>query len=698
MVKRLSMLLLLAAASFPAIAQVLGNDGMPIDTTKIYGERQDSLDAAVFQSRQSGNYLAKGKDIRTEVISSSGLRKLACCSLADSFENSASVTVGYSDAVTGARQIRLLGLAGSYTQMLDEARPVMRGILAPFALSYIPGSWMESIQIAKGVTSVVNGSESVTGAINVEHRKPTDEKPLFINGSVMNDSKMDLNVVSSLQLNEDWSTVLLGHVSGNLMAMDGNGDGFVDDPRQLQFNFANRWLYYSPTGTAVRFGIKAVQDTRRGGQLMSDAPGAWVSDILNKTAGAYLKVGVPVHEAGSVAMVADFTAQGTESSFGLSTYNADQKSAYLNLMYQDEIGEHHKFTVGASGIADLYGEDLSKHVVLFDDDNPYFPSVNRYAFNGSCTLANGGLYGEYTYHVDDRFSAIAGLRGDWYSAEGFKVVPRLTLRYSPSESFTFRANAGRGLRASVPVPDNIGILSTNKVIVGKLDEHVLEDAWTYGANATWYFGGSSSDYISLDCFHTGFAEQQTVYHEASRVMLGRLSDLEDGRSFTDNIQADLALEPLPHFTVNATFRYTMARTSYEGLGLVERPMVSHYKGVLNLQYATNLSRWIFDATASVNGPCRVYPFMEKLTDRDGKLLYADGLTPVYPLLYFQMTRRMKGLDFYIGGENLTASRQHKVVIGDPSSMYFDASQVWGPVMGAKIYAGFRFTIWKTTRD
>lgn len=694
--KRLLMTIpMLCIASLLSFAQVIGSDGTLIDTTKIYGERKDSLDAAVFQSRQSGNYLSKGKDIRTEVISSSGLRKLACCSLADSFENSASVTVGYSDAVTGARQIRLLGLAGSYTQMLDETRPVMRGILAPFALSYIPGSWMESIQIAKGATSVVNGSESITGSINVEHRKPTDEKPLFINGSVMSDSKMDLNVVSSLQLNEDWSTVLLGHVSGNPMAMDGNGDGFVDDPRQLQFNLANRWLYYSPTGTAVRFGIKAVQDTRQGGQLMSGSPDAWVSDILNKTVGGYLKIGKPVGDAGSIAMVADYTAQGTESTFGLSSYLANQKSGYLNLMYQNEIGERHKFTVGASGIADFYDEDLSKHVVLFDSENPYFPSSNTYAFKGSSTLANGGIYGEYTYHVDDRFSAIAGLRGDWYMDEGIKVVPRLTLRYSPSESFTFRANAGRGLRASVPVPDNIGILSTNKVVIGSLDEHVLEDAWTTGANATWYFGGSSSDYISLDFFHTGFMEQQTVYHEASRVYLGRLSDVDGGRSFTDNIQADLALEPFTRFTVNATFRYTMARTSYEGLGLVERPMTSRYKGVLNIQYATNLNKWVFDATASLNGPCRVYPFMEALKDSDGNLLYPAGLTPVYPLIYIQVTKRMKGADFYIGGENLTASRQRHVVIADPSSMLFDASQVWGPVMGAKVYAGFRFTIWKT---
>ena len=199
MKKYILSLLTTVIVSLPALnAQVVDHHGHAIDTADLYGERADSLDAAVFTSRQAGNYLSKGKEIRTEVISAAGLCKMACCNLAESFENSASVTVGYSDAVTGARQIRLLGLSGVYTQMLDETRPVMRGLSAPFGLSYVPGQWLESIQIAKGSSSVINGVECMTGQINMEHRKPTDEKPLFLNAAVMSDTKMDFNIASSL--------------------------------------------------------------------------------------------------------------------------------------------------------------------------------------------------------------------------------------------------------------------------------------------------------------------------------------------------------------------------------------------------------------------------------------------------------------------------------------------------------------------
>ncbi|MBQ2113188.1 MAG: TonB-dependent receptor plug domain-containing protein, partial [Bacteroidales bacterium] len=307
MKKTIIFLTIALLASVASYAQVVDQHGHVVDTTEIYGERADSLDAAVFVSRQAGNYLSKGKEIRTEVISAAGLCKMACCNLAESFENSASVTVGYSDAVTGARQIRLLGLSGVYTQMLDETRPVMRGLSAPFGLSYVPGQWLESIQIAKGSSSVINGVECMTGQINMEHRKPTDEKPLFINGAVMSDTKMDLNIASSLQMGYKWSTVILGHVSGNIEAHDMNNDGFLDEPKMLQFNLSNRWLYQADNGVQVRFGVRAIQDKRDGGQIQA-VQNRWTSDILNRSLNGYLKVGVPLNEDNSqnIALVADY--------------------------------------------------------------------------------------------------------------------------------------------------------------------------------------------------------------------------------------------------------------------------------------------------------------------------------------------------------------------------------------------------------
>ncbi len=714
MKKTIILILAALAVVFPSFAQVVDEHGHAVDTTAIYGERADSLEAAVFVSRQAGNYLSKGKDIRTEVISAAGLCKMACCNLAESFENSASVTVGFSDAVTGARQIRLLGLSGIYTQMLDETRPVMRGLSAPFGLSYVPGQWLESIQIAKGSSSVINGVECMTGQINMEHRKPTDEKPLFINGAVMSDTKMDLNIASSLQMGYKWSTVILAHVSGNLAPHDMNHDSFLDDPKMLQFNLANRWLYQADNGVQVRFGVRAIQDSRLGGQMLKGADGRnvfydkdtyslnpeagkidpWGSDILNRSVNGYLKVGVPLNEDNSqnIALVADYSYQDMDSYFGSTKYLAGQHSAFANLLYQNVINDSHKFTLGLNGTFDRYDEDFERFVAMAA------PSAKVAVTD----LANAGIFGEYTYSIDDRFSAIAGLRGDWFYGQKFKVSPRVTLKYMPIDEIVIRANGGRGLRYSTPLVDNIGVFSTGKEFVGAFNDHILEDAWTFGGNLTYYIpvGSSSNTYVSFDYFRTQFAQQMVVDYEYGANQI-HFSALDGKRSFTDNYQLDFSIDPFKGFNITTTFRYTNAKIELEGRGLVEKPMTSRFKGVLNMQYATNLNKWIFDFTASVNGSCRVYDFMEK--DSQGNILYKDGRTPVYPLLYAQVTRRFKGWDVYIGAENLTNFRQKDVIIGsvrdadgfvNPRQPSFDASCIWGPLMGIKAHVGFRFTLWK----
>ncbi|MBO5877360.1 MAG: TonB-dependent receptor [Bacteroidales bacterium] len=701
-----------------ATAQVVDQHGHAIDTTDIYGERADSLDAAVFTSSAQGNYISRFKDVRTEVISAAGLCKMACCNLAESFENSASVTVGYSDAVTGARQIRLLGLSGVYTQMLDETRPVMRGLSAPFGLSYVPGQWLESIQIAKGSSSVINGVECMTGQINMEHRKPTDEKPLFLNAAVMSDTKMDFNIASSLQMGYKWSTVLLGHVSGNIKPHDMNQDGFLDEPKMLQFNVANRWLYMADNGVQVRFGVRAIQDTRHGGQMLQIdgkhvmydkddytadplSPEAkiqpWGSDIMNRSLNGYVKVGVPLNEENTqnIALIADYSYQDMDSYFGATQYLAGQHSAFANLLYQNVINDSHRFTLGLNGTFDRYDEDFKRVIWMA-------PVAEK---TGITDLANTGVFGEYTFNSGEKFSAIAGLRGDWFYKQGFKVSPRVTLKYMPVDEIVIRANGGRGLRYSTPLVDNIGVFSTGKAFVGSYNDHILEDAWTFGGNLTYYIpvGATSNTYVSFDYFRTQFAQQMVVDYGATQIDFYAL----DGRTaFTDNYQLDFSIDPVERFNITATFRYTNARQEYKGSEApVEKPMTSRFKGVLNLQYATNLNKWIFDFTASLNGSCRVYDFMNMINEdgsmttdpKDGvERMYKNGRTPVYPMLYAQVTRRFKGWDVYVGAENLTNYTQKNPIIGadNPRQAMFDASCIWGPLMGIKAHVGFRFTLWK----
>ncbi len=662
---------------------------------KFYLTGENDLDESKVVAQQST--MPKLKSIKTEVITAAGLCKMACCALAESFENSASVTVGFSDAVTGARQIKLLGLSGTYTQMLDENRPVMRGIAAPFGMSFVPGQWLESIQIAKGPSSVINGLEAITGQINMEHRKPTDETPLFVQVYGSTDAMFEGNVASAIQFNEKWSMINMVHVGGTASKMDHNQDGFRDEPQDLNLNFTSRWLYYAPTGLQIRFGGRFLYDDRLGGQMGATKDNAfnlenriWGSSIKNRGVNGYFKIGVPLAEDNhaNIALVTDFNHHEFDSFFGLKNYDAKQNSAFANLIYQNEINETHKVEFGATwqfdDLTQLYsGEDFSRR---------------ENAISG---------FGEYTLTPGDKFTFVGGLNLQYNSLHGWLFAPRANVRWAPADWVTLRALGGRGYRTANIFTDNLGIFSTGKnfVIPDQLD--LLEDAWTWGGNVTFYlpFGAEDTEtYLSFDYFHNDFNKQVVVDPERNMLAIDFYN--LDGKSYTNTWQVDFSVNPLERFNITATFRYTDAKVTLKDKGLVERPMTSRYKGVLNMQYATAMNKWTFDFTAQLNGPMRLPKYAAQV--------WGMETSPVFPMLYAQITRKFKGIDIYVGAENILGYRQHHAIIGaeDPfginfgvgdthtmaSSSHipqiFDASNVWGPLMGRKFYIGLRYTLWK----
>jgi outer membrane receptor protein involved in Fe transport len=205
-------------------------------------------------------------------ITGAELRKAACCNLSESFETNASVDVNYTDAATGAKQIQLLGLAGNYTQILAENIPTMYGLATAYGLNYIPGPWMESIQVSKGTSSVRNGYESIAGQINVEYKKPAKSELFYLNGFLSNAGRQELNANGSIILSDKLSTMIMAHAENQNGMKDKNEDGFRDEPDVKQYHFFNRWDYLSDKGD-IRFGIKYLEEERVGGQL-SYTPGS----------------------------------------------------------------------------------------------------------------------------------------------------------------------------------------------------------------------------------------------------------------------------------------------------------------------------------------------------------------------------------------------------------------------------------------
>lgn len=674
------------------------------------------VEEVVIHANQSGNFIKRDGIVKGEMISFAGLCKMACCNLAESFENSASVTVGYSDAISGARQIKMLGLAGTYTQILDESRPTMRGLSAPYGLSYTPGMWLNSIQVSKGVSSVTAGHEAVTGQINLEHRKPTDSERLFVNLYIDDELRPEANISSALPVTKDGklSTILLLHGSGDtdVRKMDHNHDHFRDMPKSKMLNVANRWLYTADNGTQIRWGLKYVEENRLGGmmdyrkslrQKMKDEwqnpETLYGSNIHNRNAGAYLKIGMPVgrgvwdessqtEQRSSIAFVADYDYFHQDAYFGLNDYQGKENSVSLGLMY------HHFFTYRSSLII-----GTQAHLQSFDEKflnaTPWLTSAPERIYDLNRQENEIGLYAEYTYAIANKLSIVAGLRGDYNHFYGrFFLTPRSHLKWDITPSTTLRLSGGLGYRSTNILTDNLGMMATGRKIIlpnSFKDFDRMEKAWTAGGSLTQTFTlvKHRDATLSFDYFRTQFKHSVVVDQERDTESIYLY---ESGHpSYTDTYQIDFSWTPIERFDIFATFRYTSSQMTIErpdgSLRSVERPLMSRYKGLLNLQYATKFRRWTFDVTAQVNGPARI-------PSQTGDLASSEH-SPVYPVFFAQITRKVGRFDLYLGCENIGDYRQEVPIMGAdrPFSSSFNSMNVWGPLMGRKFYFGLRFNLY-----
>jgi outer membrane receptor for ferrienterochelin and colicin len=634
-------------------------------------------------SKQRSTYLAALNPIRTQVMTERELFKAACCNLSESFETNPAVDVSYNDAVTGSKQIQLLGLSGNYTQLTVENLPGPRGISTPLGLNSIAGPWVESIQLNKGVGSVVNGFESIAGQINIELKKPEKAEKLYANGYINNMGKADLNLNLAKKFGKRWSTALLLHDDILNNKIDFNDDRFRDLPTGNQFNAVNRWKYEDERGLIAQFGVKFLADNKTGGEIEFDADDdKYTTDHyglgINTTRyEGFAKIGFvfPEKKYKSIGLQLSAFDHQQDSYFGLTTYNASQNNFYANLIYQSIIGTTaHKFRTGVSLVSDKYRED--------------FKSIN---FKRTETVTGGFL--EYTFTPVEKFNIVAGMRTDHNSLFGWFATPRVHIRYEPLKGTTIRLSAGRGQRTANIFAENMSVFVSSRAVnilssaTGKAYGLDAEVAWNKGISVDQKFKLFKREAsFSVDYFRSDFDNQVVVDLEDVRQV--KFYNLE-GKSFSNSFQTEINFEPVRKFEVRLAYRYFDVRTTYNNV-LLQKPFTTKHRAFTNLAY--EISGWKFDYTFNYNGSKRVPSTLANPAQYQRKTS-----SPSYVLMNAQVSKTLgkkHPFELYLGGENLSDYFQKDPIIAadEPFGNYFDASMVWGPITGRLIYAGFRYKI------
>ncbi|MCP4053345.1 MAG: TonB-dependent receptor, partial [Mesoflavibacter sp.] len=655
-------------------------------TIKHWLEPTTSLDEVVLDSKVKSTSRSYIQSENIQYVSSDKLLKAACCNLSESFETNPSIDVNFSDAVTGTKQIKMLGLSSPYILIATENIPSVRGASQAYGLSFIPGTWVESIQITKGAGSVVNGYESISGQINAELQKPMTDDNVFVNLYAATSERLELNTHFNTNVSKNISTGVYIHGNTHQEEHDRNDDGFLDMPKFNQINVMNRWQYTNTQKGIVTFlNLKYLDDYKQSGQIDFDpdtdklTTNNWGSEIDTKryeVSGkfGYVNADLPWQSLG-VQMALSNHQQ--DSYFGLNEYNIEHTSVYSNVIYNSIISDsRHKIKTGVNFTYDNYDEFAL---------NTNYDRVER---------SFGGFF-EYSFDNLKKLNLTAGLRFDTHNLLGEFITPRFHLRYSPWSKSAFRASFGRGKRSANIFAENqnlfassrqFSILNNNGPIYG-LDPEI---AWNYGVSYLQGFNlfGRKAD-VTFDFYRTDFKNQVVVDLENAQAV--SFYNLQ-GSSYANSFQVEVNYEAFNNFDLRTAYKYYDVKTDYQ-TGKLSKPLTPKHRFFANAEYKTELknqSQWKFDATFNWLGEQR---FSSTI---DNPIQYQlNKFTPTVATLNMQVTKVFSSkFEIYLGGENITNVKQDNPIVSanDPFGTAFDTNFVYGPIFGSMYYTGLRYKL------
>ena len=616
-------------------------------------------------------------------INSKELLKAACCNLSESFETNATVDVSFSNAVTGTKQLKMLGLDQKYTSLTKELLPEIRGLASAYGLNFIPGRWIGGIQLTKGGSTVTNGYESITGQINTELLKYQGKDETTLNFFADNNARFETNITNVSLLSEHWNQSILIHGNGTFAEMDYNDDGFLDQPTGNQINVAYLLNYndLEHKGWASHFGINFLKDTRNAGQMdfnknldqsEQSAYGVGIDisriQLWNKT--GHIFNGKPYR---SIGFMNQFTYHQQDSFFGFRDYNGKQSTFYSNLIYEDIFGNtNHKYKVGASFLYDQFDEDY------------IFKNYKR-------TETVPGVFGEYTL-TGLKYTLVAGARVDFHNLAGTQFMPRINFKYDITPKTILRLSAGRGFRTANIFAESQQYFASNRQIEilqnnGEIYGLKPEIAWNYGASLQQefkVFGRKST--IIADFFKTDFQDQVVtdLDQSAQKILFYNL----DGKSFAHSFQTQWDFIPLKNLELRLAYKYYDVATEYLS-GLKKVPFMAKHRGFANVSYVTNKNEkggfWSFDTTLNVVGKQRLPNTSTNPTE-----FQLGDFSKSYTTLNAQISKNLNSeIRAYVGMDNITSTQQKNPILDakNPFGNYFDGGMVYAPIMPGNVYVG-----------
>ena len=477
------------------------------------------------------------------------LLKSACCNISESFETNPHIETNFTNSIIGIKQISLFGLKSPYILISEEDLPSIRAGTQVIGLNYIPGTWVESIQINKGTSNVENGYESLTGEINVKLKKPKDDDPFFLNIFRGYKGRNELNIQFSEKLSNKLYSSLFVHGSNRQKKVDNNLDSFLDKPTSSQFNILNRWQFESTDNSfSAMLTLNGFKDRKKIGQISPKNIGKSEEKIWNGSINtSQLKSNFILNYNFLDRPYNNLTFQlfnsflNYNSFYGFGKYNFKLNTNYLKIYFKSIIqNTMNKIKVGINLVVDDFDESLTK--------KKYDRSEKSI----------GGFF-EYNYDNLDDFSFNGGIRIDNHNKLNTFLTPKFNLKYKINSKSILKLSYGRGKRLSSIFLENLNLFVSNRKIKILRKNNLSyglkpELADNFGINFNYNFRlNKKNAFLTFDFYRTQFKNQIIADYEIPNEISFYNSD---GKSFSNSYLIEFVYDPIKNLELtklNASF-------------------------------------------------------------------------------------------------------------------------------------------------
>jgi len=566
----------------------------------------------------------------------------------------AGIQTQQTSAATGNTEMRVQGLPGKYTQLLKDGVPLFGGYSGSFSILQIPPLDLKQIEIVKGASSTLYGGGAIAGMINLVSKRPKDgvfENTILLNQSSLKET--NANFYSSGRKDKLGYTFFTG--TNYQQKVDVNKDGFSDVPHVKSLFVHPNIFIYPNKSNLLSIGYNGVFEDRKGGDMLvldqkADNQHQYFNQdkIFRNTIDAVWENKINTKDRFSMKATSSWLNRHIETNtFGMK---ANQLSYFSEATYLKRFQKNDLVT----GI-NFTGEHFTKKM-------PDSTRIEDYDYS---TI---GLFAQDDWKISGKFIIQSGLRFDHHNQYGDFVLPRISMLYRMSHSFTTRLGGGLGYKIPTVFSSDIDerdyplLLPLGNVKPEKsgglnwdVNFHKHINSWDITINQTFYITR-----INHPLLQTADSSGDIYFSNADKPIR------TGGFETYVQIQYD-------RLEIYLGYVYTIAKKMYDRV----QPFLSlsarnKFASVLAYEFSPKFRAGIEAAFT-------------------GKQYLDDGRqTPAYPFVAAMMRYDLGKLSFVLNCENLLDYRQTKkenIISGPITNPVF--AQLWAPIDGRAINLSMR---------